>query len=108
MEGVLTVTLAGWVATLAAITGLLVLDWVALGRRPHEVRLAEAVRWSVFYVAVSVLFGVVFALVSGWDLGAQYFAGYVVEKSLSVDNLFVFVIIIGSLAAGTRLTPAQR
>jgi tellurite resistance protein TerC len=98
MQRVLTVTVAGWVATLAAITGLLVLDWVALGRRPHEVRLAEAARWSVFYVAVSVLFGVVFSLLSGWDLGAQYFAGYVVEKSLSVDNLFVFVIIIGSFA----------
>jgi tellurite resistance protein TerC len=98
MQRVLTVTVAGWVATLAAITGLLVLDWVTLGRRPHEVRLAEAARWSVFYVAVSVLFGVVFSLLNGWDLGAQYFAGYVVEKSLSVDNLFVFVIIIGSFA----------
>ena len=97
-ERVLTVTVAGWMATIAAITGLLVLDWVALGRRPHEVHLAEAARWSVLYVAVSVLFGVVFALLNGWDLGAQYFAGYVVEKSLSVDNLFVFVIIIGSFA----------
>ena len=97
-ERVLRVTVAGWVATLLAIAGLLVLDWVALGRRPHEVHVAEAARWSVFYVAASVLFGVVFALLSGWDLGAQYFAGYVVEKSLSVDNLFVFVIIIGSFA----------
>jgi tellurite resistance protein TerC len=100
----LHVTFAGWAATLGSIALLLALDWFTLGRRPHEVRLGEAARWSVFYVLVSVLFGVAFSVVSGWDLGAQYFTGYVVEKSLSVDNLFVFVIIIGSFA----VPPAQR
>jgi tellurite resistance protein TerC len=90
----LHVTAAGWAVTLALIAGLLVLDWVLLGRRPHAVRFGEAARWSVFYIAVAVLFGLVFGLVAGWDLASQYFAGYVVEKSLSVDNLFVFVIII--------------
>ena len=100
----LRVTVAGWAVTLGAIAVLLALDWVTLGRRPHEVGLAEAARWSVFYVLVSVMFGVVFSVVSGWDLGAQYFTGYVVEKSLSVDNLFVFMIIIGSFA----VPPAQR
>jgi tellurite resistance protein TerC len=58
----------------------------------------EATRWSAFYIAVAVLFGVALALIAGWDLGAQYFAGYVVEKSLSVDNLFVFVIIMSTFA----------
>jgi tellurite resistance protein TerC len=95
---VLRVTFVGWAITLGAIAVLLALDWAALGRRPHEVRLGEAARWSVFYVLVSVLFGVAFSLVSGWDLGAQYLTGYVVEESLSVDNLFVFLIIIGSFA----------
>ena len=54
--------------------------------------------WSGFYVAVAVVFGVVFGVVAGWNFGAQYFAGYVVEKSLSVDNLFVFVIIMSTFA----------
>ncbi len=58
----------------------------------------QATRWSVFYIAAAVLFGVALGLTAGWDLGAQYFAGYVVEKSLSVDNLFVFVIIMGTFA----------
>ena len=94
----LEVTVAGSTATLALIVGLLILDWVVLGRRPRTVGLYEAARWSLLYIAVAVLFGVVFALPNGWTLGAQYFAGYVVEKSLSVDNLCVFVIIIGSFA----------
>jgi len=62
------------------------------------VSVGQATRWSVFYIAVAVLFGVALGLTAGWDLGAQYFAGYVVEKSLSVDNLFVFVIIMGTFA----------
>ncbi|MGZ6639799.1 MAG: TerC family protein, partial [Solirubrobacteraceae bacterium] len=101
----LRVTFAGWAATLGAIAVLLALDWVTLGRRPHEMRLGEAARWSAFYVLASVLFGVAFSLVSGWDLGAQYFTGYLVEMSLSVDNLFVFVIIIGSFAVPVPQQP---
>jgi tellurite resistance protein TerC len=52
----------------------------------------------VFYVGVAVAFGVIFGLIAGWDYGAEYFAGYVVEKSLSVDNLFVFVVIMATFA----------
>ena len=58
----------------------------------------EATAWSVFYIAVAIAFGVVFANLVGWDYGTQYFAGYIVEKSLSVDNLFVFVIIMSTFA----------
>ena len=101
----LYVTVAGWAATLALIAGLLILDWLLLGRRPHAVRFGEAARWSAFYIAVALVFGVVFGLLAGWDLGAQYFAGYVVEKSLSVDNLFVFVIIIGAFAVPAEQQP---
>ena len=53
---------------------------------------------SVVYIGVAVAFGVGFGFVAGWDHGAEYFAGYVVEKSLSVDNLFVFVVIMTTFA----------
>ena len=89
---------AVWVLTLALIAGLLALDWLLLGRRPHRVSLGEALRWSLFYIAVAVLFGLGIGVIAGWDLGTQYFAGYLVEKSLSVDNLFVFVIIMTTFA----------
>ncbi len=99
------VTATGWAATLALIAGLLALDWLLLGRRPHHVGFGEAVRWSLFYVTVAVLFGVGFSVIAGWELGTQYFTGYVVEKSLSVDNLFVFVIIIGAFAVPAEQQP---
>jgi tellurite resistance protein TerC len=91
-------TVIGWAATLAAIACLIAFDLWQARRRPHAVGLREAAGWSLFYVAVAVLFGVVFALVAGWSAGAQYFAGYVVERSLSIDNLFVFVIIMSTFA----------
>ncbi|HEX5195451.1 MAG TPA: TerC/Alx family metal homeostasis membrane protein [Solirubrobacteraceae bacterium] len=99
------VTAAGWGATLGLIAVLLALDWLLVGRRPHAVGLREAAGWSLFYIAVSVLFGVVLGLIAGWDLGTQYFAGYVVEKSLSIDNLFVFVIIMSAFAVPAAQQP---
>jgi tellurite resistance protein TerC len=67
-------------------------------RRSHAVSFSEAVFWSLSYIAVALAFGAVFGLVAGWTLAAQYFAGYLVEKSLSVDNLFVFLIIMSTFA----------
>jgi tellurite resistance protein TerC len=94
----LEVTALGWTLTIAVIVALLALD-LALGvLRPHAVHFREAAGWSVFYIGVAVAFGLVFASIVGWDFGAQYFAGYIVEKSLSVDNLFVFVIIMTTFA----------
>jgi tellurite resistance protein TerC len=58
----------------------------------------SAAIWSVVYVAVALVFGLVLGLLAGWDLGTQFLAGYVVERSLSVDNLFVFVIILSTFA----------
>jgi tellurite resistance protein TerC len=96
-------SLAGWAATLGLIGALVAFDLWHSHRHPRAIGIPEAARWSVFYVAVAVLFGVAFALVAGWSLGAQYFAGYIVEKSLSVDNLFVFVLIMSTFAV-----PAER
>ncbi len=101
----LHVTVVTWVVTLVLIAGLLAVDWLLIARRPHEIGLAEAVRWSLFYIAVAVVFGIAFGTIAGWDVGAQYFAGYVVEKSLSVDNLFVFVIILGAFAVPAAQQP---
>lgn len=90
------VTALGWVLTIGLIVGLFVLD-LALGTvRPHNVGFREATFWSMSYIAVAVIFGLVFANQVGWEYGAEYFAGYVVEKSLSVDNLFVFVIVMST------------
>jgi tellurite resistance protein TerC len=94
----LEVTALGWTLTIGVIVALLALDLTLGVFRPHAVGFREATAWSVFYIAVAVGFGVVFGGVAGWDFGAQYFAGYIVEKSLSVDNLFVFVIILSTFA----------
>ncbi len=101
----LHVTAAGWAATVGLVAGLLCLDWLVLGRRSRAVSFSEAVRWSLFYIAVAISFGVVFAVIAGWGLGVQYFTGYVVEESLSVDNLFVFLIIMGAFAAPAEQQP---
>jgi tellurite resistance protein TerC len=98
-RSMLDVTFAGWAATLALIAALFILDlFVSRPGHAHTVRFREAVIASLFYIGVALAFGVVFALIAGWDWGAQYFAGYIVEKSLSVDNLFVFVVIMSTFA----------
>jgi tellurite resistance protein TerC len=87
-----------WAITLGVIVGLFVLDLVVSARNPHVIRFKEAAAWSVFYIAVAIVFGLVFGSWAGPPYGAEYFAGYIVEKTLSIDNLFVFVIIMTSFA----------
>jgi len=91
------VTWLGWAVTVGVIVALLGLDLI-IAVRPHRVGFKEATAWSVFYVAVAVAFGLVLGSIVGWDYGLEYFAGYLVEKSLSVDNLFVFVVILSTFA----------
>ncbi|MET8765230.1 TerC/Alx family metal homeostasis membrane protein [Lentzea sp. NPDC004782] len=83
-----------WAVTIGVIVLLLAVDLVLAAWRPHRIGFREATLWSVFYILVAVGFGVWFAMAHGGEFGAEYFAGYIVEKSLSVDNLFVFVIIM--------------
>ena len=94
----LEVNALGWTLTIGVIVALLALDLAVGVFRPHAVGFREAAVWSVFYIGVAIAFGVVFGQVAGWNFGAEYFAGYIVEKSLSVDNLFVFVIIMATFA----------
>ncbi|WP_067459452.1 TerC family protein [Actinomadura macra] len=82
-----------WVATVGLIVVLFVFDLLVAVRRPHAVKLGEATFWSVFYIAVAVVFGLVLWGLGGSTAGTEYFAGWIVEKSLSIDNLFVFVIV---------------
>jgi tellurite resistance protein TerC len=87
-----------WVTTVGIVVGLLALDYVVAARRPHRVGLTEAAAWSAVYVAVALGFGVGLWLVTGPDAAIEYYTGWAVEKSLSVDNLFVFVIIVSAFA----------
>ncbi|WP_405058215.1 TerC/Alx family metal homeostasis membrane protein [Kribbella sp. NBC_01505] len=87
-----------WAITIGLIVVLLAVDLLLAALRPHRVGFKEAAAWSVFYVLVAIGFGLWFMSQYGGDFGAQYFAGYIVEKSLSVDNLFVFVIIMTTFA----------
>ena len=87
-----------WAVTIALVLALLAVDLVLATVRPHRVGFREATAWSVFYVAIAIAFGIWLTVTYGGDFGTQYFAGYLVEKSLSVDNLFVFVIIMSTFA----------
>ena len=92
------VTFTAWALTVGFVVGLLAFDLIYSGRRPHAVGFREAAAWSVLYIALAIAFGIGIGAVAGWEFGGQYFAGYIVEKSLSVDNLFVFVIIMTTFA----------
>ncbi len=94
----MSVTATDWLILLGIVVVLFAVDLLVATLRPHAVGFGEAALWSVFFVAVAVGFGVVLGSMNGWSYGGQYFAGYIVEKSLSVDNLFVFVIIMSSFA----------
>lgn len=87
-----------WVATLVGLTALIVGDLVVVGRRPREVGVREASLWVAACVGLAVLFGLALLIFAGTNTAAEFFAGYVTEYSLSVDNLFVFVIIMAKFA----------
>ncbi|ATQ31736.1 tellurium resistance protein TerC [Rhodococcus ruber Chol-4] len=87
-----------WIVTILVILGLFVFDFYAHVRKPHAPTLRESGFWSAVFIGLAVVFGVVVFAVWGPTYGGEYFAGYVTEKALSVDNLFVFVIIMSTFA----------
>lgn len=87
-----------WLATVAVVIGMLVFDFVGHARDPHEPTLRESAIWSAGYIAIALLFGVGVGVFSGWQYGGEYMAGWLTEKALSVDNLFVFLLIMTSFA----------
>jgi tellurite resistance protein TerC len=91
-----------WGLTIAGIIAIITLDLLLADRKPHRISTKEASIWVGVYVSLAVVFGIGIGLISGWEYGGQFFAGYITELSLSVDNLFVFVVILSSFAV-----PAQ-
>lgn len=90
----MNVSLTTWLIVITAILLLIFVDLVTVSRKPHDVMFKEAAGWSIFYIALAVAFGIWVWQSAGSQFGTEYFAAYLVEKSLSVDNLFVFIIIL--------------
>jgi predicted tellurium resistance membrane protein TerC len=86
-----------WAVTIAGVVALFALD-LALTRRPHEVTMREALGWSAFYLALPIAFGAWLWMSHGQTTGTEFYAGYLVEKSLSVDNLFIFMLLLSAFA----------
>jgi len=92
------VSLLVWSITVGAILLLVIVDLLTVSAKPHEVKFKEAASWSIFYIGIAIGFGIWVWNQYGSQMGTEFFAAYLVEKSLSVDNLFVFVIILAQFA----------
>jgi tellurite resistance protein TerC len=92
-----------WALTIAAIVGMLIFDFLGHVRTPHAPTLRESAIWSAVYVGIAIVFGLLVLWLSGAEYAGEYFAGYVTEKSLSIDNLFVFVLIMSTFAVPREL-----
>lgn len=86
-----------WLVTVGAALAFLALDVLVIGRSPHEPSMKEVGRALSFYVGAAVLFGIGVLLIAGPRYGGEYFAGWLTEYSLSIDNLFIFLIILTKL-----------
>lgn len=91
-----------WAVSIAGVLALLAVDFVVT-RKPHEVSMREAIGWSAFYIALPVAFGLFLLAQYGSERGVEYYTGYLVEKSLSVDNLFVFMLLLTAFAVPNAL-----
>lgn len=83
-----------WVTTIGLILALILIDLFTSSRTAHDVSFKEATAWTAFYVSISVAFGLWVWSYFGSTFGTEFFAAYLVEYSLSIDNLFIFVIIL--------------
>ncbi|GEL19496.1 TerC family protein [Pseudonocardia asaccharolytica] len=85
-----------WFATIGGLVAIILADLFLVDHKPHAVTVPEATRWVLFYVALAMVFGAGLWLFAGGTYAGEFFAGYITEYSLSVDNLFVFVIIMAT------------
>ncbi|WP_031467709.1 TerC family protein [Sciscionella sediminilitoris] len=87
-----------WLATIGGLIALFAVDFFIVDHNPHKVTAREATRWVLFYVGCAILFGLGVLYFSGSDPAIEFFTGYITEYSLSVDNLFIFMVIMTSFA----------
>ena len=97
----MNVSLTFWLLTVAALCALVAVDFF-IGRKPHDVSIKEAGTWTIVWVVLACLFGLGVYSYGGGGPTGEFFAGYITEKSLSVDNLFVFVLIMGKFAVPSQ------
>ena len=90
------VALIAWLALIGGIVGLLLIDLFVLHRGAHEISIRDAAWSTAGFVSVSVAFGIALFVIEGRDIGAQFFAGYLLEYSLSLDNVFVWALIFSA------------
>jgi tellurite resistance protein TerC len=93
-----------WAGLGVLVVAMLAIDLLAFARG-HAPRLRESVVWSIVWIAIAIAFGGLLWLWQGSDPGAQYFAGYLLERSLSLDNIFVFAVIMGYFAVPAAVQP---
>lgn len=99
----MTVSLTTWVITLVALVAIIVIDLIIVDRRPHDFTAREATKWISVYVFLAMVFAAIVWLQYGASFAGQFLAGYITEYSLSVDNLFVFLVIMTSFAVPAAL-----
>ena len=92
-----------WIASIALLVGLLAVDVFIIGRRPHEPTMRECAIAISFFVGLAIVFGLGVWYFAGAQYGGEFFAGWLTEYSLSIDNLFVFVIIMAKFAVPRQL-----
>lgn len=91
------VSLNVWVLTIVGLLALIAVDFF-IGRKPHDVSTKEAGIWTVVWIILAVLFGIGLLIFGDSKASGEFFAGYITEKSLSVDNLFVFILIMAKFS----------
>ncbi|WP_435599406.1 TerC family protein [Streptomyces anulatus] len=91
-----------WVLTIVGLSALIGVDFF-IGRKPHDVSTKEAGIWTIVWIVLAVLFGAGLAVLGEGKASGEFFAGFITEKSLSVDNLFVFVLIMAKFAVPSQL-----
>jgi tellurite resistance protein TerC len=87
-----------WLVTVAGLSAMILFDFYLVSRNPRKPSMRECTAWVACYVGLAVLFGLGVTLLAGGRYGGEFFAGWITEYSLSVDNLFVFIIIMGAFA----------
>ena len=87
-----------WAGVIGFIVVMLLIDLLIFQREAHEVSMSEAIKWSCFWVFCGLAFGGIIFLIGGSKPAGEYMAGYLIEKSLSIDNIFIFALILSYFA----------